>query len=257
MVIEMKTRSWLVLLTTTFLLASLLIRDGSLAWVEASSIYAGNTTGYDISFPQCGKAYPSLPYAFGIVGITAGHAFTKNTCFKSEYDWAGKATLSQPSFYMNLNYPVGKTADKGLSGPKGNCNRQDKACQAYNYGWNAAQEAFSYAYSQGATTSTMWWLDIETANSWSPTTSLNDQVIQGAVDFLKSKGATVGVYSTKSMWNAIAGSSFLPNLPNWVSGALNSTSAPSYCTAAYAFGGGTVQLVQYLNGGYDGVYACP
>ncbi len=159
---------------------------------------------------------------------------------------------------MNLNYAVGSTAYFGLSGPLGNCDRQDDACIAYNYGYNAAKDSFQYAGSQSKT----WWLDIEDSNSWSPRTWQNAQVIQGAIDFLQSKRITIGVYSSERQWNAIAGSNFKPkltnqsNIANWVLGASSLSTAPSRCSTDYAFGGGTVWLVQYPVGGYDGNYVC-
>lgn len=142
-----------------------------------------------------------------------------------------------------------------MTGPKGNCSKKDKVCQSYNYGYNAAQFSYQYAISQNAS-SPMWWLDIETANSWSAKTSLNDLVIQGAIEFLQGQNLTVGIYSTKNQWNAIAGTTYKPGLPNWVAGAPSLSAAPSYCSSTYAFGGGSVWLVQYPQGNYDGDYVC-
>lgn len=224
--------------------------------VRGFGIYQVGTTGYDISFPQCGSQFPSLPYAFGIVGVNKGRTFSQNPCLSSEYQWAVQATNSLPSLYINLSYPIGSTASEGLSGPKGNCSRKDKACQAYNYGFNAAEYSYNYASSQNAL-ATMWWIDIETANSWSSNTGLNDLVIQGATEFLQSKANTVGYYSTKYQWNKIAGTGYNPGLPNWVAGASSLSAAPSFCSSNYSFGGGTPWLVQYPNGSYSGNYACP
>src|SRR5206468_11229313 len=98
----------------------------------------------------------------GVVAVTGGRAFYHNSCLQSEF--AAAAALGGPTVYMNLNAAAGTTAYQGLSGPKGNCSKKDKACIAYNYGYNAAADAFVYARSQGASSS-MWWLDIEIANS--------------------------------------------------------------------------------------------
>ena len=220
----------------------------------APCIYAG----YDISYPQGSGPYPpstqSGQFTFGIVGVTNGRAFTDNPYLGAEYKWIVDSKLS-PSIYMNLNYPAGSSASKGQNGPKGQCAPGDNACQAYNYGYNAAQHAFDYARSQSATASN-WWLDVETENSWSNDQSLNAQVIQGSVDFLKGKGLTVGIYSNPSMWLTIAGS-FSPGLPNWVAGAPNDSTLSTYFTPAHAFGGGTVRLVQCRSGSYDLDYALP
>ncbi|GAC1449661.1 MAG: hypothetical protein PVSMB4_08000 [Ktedonobacterales bacterium] len=210
---------------------------------QAFGNYVATTTGYDISWPQCGGAYPASPYGFGIVGITDGRAYTQNPCLASEYQWATHGTASAPSVYMNLNYGTAL----------GSCAHNDKACQAYTYGRGAAQYAVTYATAQSVAVTT-WWLDIETGNSWSKDAGLNDQVIQGATGFLRAQGLVVGVYSTPYQWGAIAGS-FSPGLPNWTAGASSSDPA-SYCASAHAFGGGTVWLAQYASGSYDGDYAC-
>lgn len=211
------------------------------AW--AAGMYPSGATGYDISWPQCGGAYPATPFGFGIVGVADGRAYTQNLCLASEYAWAKNGTSAAPSVYMNLNY--------GLT--RGTCAKKDKACQAYNYGYGAAQSATSYASAQGAS-ATVWWLDIETGNTWSSTTSLNAQVIKGALAYLAAQGLTAGVYSTPYQWGVIAGN-YSPGVPNWSAGAPTSNPA-SYCTTAHAFGGGTVWLTQYTNGTYDGDYVC-
>jgi peptidoglycan glycosyltransferase len=231
---------------------------------SAASAYTLDSSGYDISYPQCHRTYPRSPYSFGVVGVTGGDAFTRNPCLARQYAWAhhaarnpGGASASAPSFYMNLNYPFGHAVAYGLTGPRGTCRRSDQACIAYNYGYNAAQAAFRYASAEvpASATATVWWLDIETLNYWNPNTSLNDNVIRGAIDYLHAEKVTVGIYSTPLQWLTIAGSSYNPELPNWVAGAKSST-APTYCSPTHAFGGGVVWLVQYLHGRYDGDYGC-
>ncbi len=256
--IEMRKRALVGLAA----LLALLVFSGMADDVFAAVIYGTANTGYDISYPQCGNAYPAAPFGFGIVGVTHGHAFTKNECLASEFAWAQQGTSAAPSLYMNINYAIGTTASNGNTGPAGTCARGDKACIAYNYGYNAALDAFNYATSQSVSAQN-WWLDVETSNSWNAKTDLNDRVIQGAIDLLVSKSLTVGVYSTKSQWTTIAGSTWkplLPNgasLPNWVAtNASNSAAASTYCSATYAFGGGTVWLVQYASGGFDANYSC-
>ena len=222
----------------------------------ANDLYTPGSYGYDISYVTQ-SPYPSGPYSFGIVGVTGGRAFSYNASLDSEYkSVAATVGSAQVSLYMNLNYPVGSTASNGNTGPKGKCSASDKACIAYNYGYNAAQDAYIYATNQGASAS-VWWLDIETANSWSPKTSLNDLVIQGAIDYLSSKSITVGIYSTASMWKSIAGTGYNPGLANWVPGASSQSALPDYCSKAVPFGGGSVTLVQYGGGSYDVDYACP
>src|SRR5207247_1390297 len=57
--------------------------------------------GYDISWPQCGGAYPSNP-AFGIVGVNKGIVFSPNPCLASEIRWGGGAAAQ---LYANTGNP--------------------------------------------------------------------------------------------------------------------------------------------------------
>ncbi len=242
------------------LLVALLTVLGFSRSALAAGVYTAGTNGYDFSSPQCSLTLPGGPYAFGIVGVDNGRAFRHNSCLANEFGSVFLAS-GNASLYMNLNYAIGSTGSYGNNGPAGKCSGKDQACQAYNYGYNAAQDAFQYADSQSASSST-WWIDIETYNSWSAKPNLNDQVIQGSIDFFVQKGLTVGVYSTQSMWNKIMGSAFVPNMrsqgmfPNWVAGGGSQVNAPNLCNSQYAFGGGSVWLVQYSNGNFDGDYAC-
>src|SRR5437879_5431539 len=66
-----------------------------------------------------------------------------------------------------------------------------------------------------------WWLDVETANSWTSNTALNIQALQGAADYLVSVGSPgVGFYSVPSAWASVTGStSALSVYPTWLAGA--------------------------------------
>ena len=219
----------------------------------AAGAYTGGAHGYDVSWPQCSAPLPAQPYDFGIAGVTGGRAFRNNICLAAEYAWASRAPGS-PTLYMNLNYPAGTTGGNGMTGPAGNCSKRDKACQAYNYGYNAAKDAYLYAASQGAS-GAVWWLDIETGNTWSKTTDLNARVIQGAIDYLRPN-ATVGIYSTRYQWGQIAGG-FSPGLPTWIAGASNLSGAQNLCLNQLAwFAGGSPWLTQYPVNGFTADYAC-
>ena len=100
----------------------------------------------------------------------------------------------------------------------------------------------------------MWWMDIETANSWSYSTLLNQGTISGATQFFKrQQGIAVGVYSMPSMWRSITGN-YRNKLPVWI--AASSASPATFCTSKYGFTGGTVYIVQYAFSGFDSDYAC-
>lgn len=232
-------------------LSLLVLLSGLVFTAFAQGIYTGGTTGYDISYPQGNGPYPAAPFAFGVVGVISGRAYNDNSYLTSQFTWATQGTTT-PSLYMNLNAPVGSTVKGNTTTPRA-CSKGDKVCQAYNYGYNAASHSYAYALSKGASSS-MWWLDIETGNSWSSTKSVNAATIQGAIDYLAAQGATTGIYSTASMWNTIAGSAFTTPVPNWVAGG-TTTNYSSLCSQPFTQGG-TVYLVQYPLNGFDGDYAC-
>ena len=242
--------------------------------VLAAVNYSSGTTGNDISYPNCGGPFPTD--SFGIVGVTGGRAFTQNSCLSQEFAWAsGLNGGSNPgaALYMNLNAPVGSTAREGLTGPyntSGTCSHKDKACIAYNYGYNAAEAAYTYATDLSpAVTSSSWWLDIETSNSWSSNTSLNQYTISGAVAFFATFSSTnpiaIGLYSTPYQWTQITGQrgSWHPTVspytsyPIWQAGASSESNANTICGNSTAgFAGYRPELVQYVASSVDYDYAC-
>ena len=230
------------------------------ARAAAAAHYPAAAVGNDISFPQCGHDYPDHA-AFGIAGVTGGRAFTGNPCFASEYHWAREAG-SPASVYFNINYarPGYLTfATHALDGPAGRCAPTQNPCTAYNYGWNAAADAVDRGDAAGADPA-MWWLDVETVNYWAdpPDRALNARVIQAALDLLRSRGLSAGIYSINEMWSRIAGTQYRPGVPVWyaeTNPASGYPSAPHYCDPAYGFTGGTVWLVQWTDT-VDHDYAC-
>lgn len=209
--------------------------------VAASGQLAIGAVGSDISWPQCGTDYPSS-YSFGIVGVTGGHPFSMNDCFGGEFAWA-QAT-GTPQLYINLDYGLRP------NGPL-TCVVGDDGCQAYNYGYDAAQWAFqsASAATNGASAGTaVWWLDVETENYWADDSVQNTYVIQGALDYLQRfQNRTVGVYSTGHQWRELTGSYAPPSTPNWVAGADNLDDYAK-CSAGF-WPGADVWAIQYLN--YD------
>ena len=221
------------------LLAAAAIAGAMPTAASAAGSVPPNAVGSDISWPQCGSDYPG-GYGFGIIGVTGGHPFSSNDCFGTEFTWA-QAT-GTPQMYINLDY--GQRQDGPLS-----CATDDTGCQAYNYGYDAALWAHSYASSQTGGASDLlgtWWLDVETENAWSDDTEQNTYVVQGALDYLqRTAGRTVGVYSTSYQWNGIAGSFAPPNTPNWVAGASGLDDTGKCQESLWA--GGQVWAFQYLN----------
>jgi hypothetical protein len=212
--------------------------------------------------------------AFGIVGVNGGLAYATNPCLSTEYAWAqtsNSPTQPHVSFYLNTGNP-GPVASThwpaaGTTTPQACDGSWSQTC-AYDYGWNAAQDSFNKAAAASSLSAAQmapWWLDVETANSWSSTDlATNRSDLQGAVADLRAAGVTtIGVYSTSAMWGKITGatspSSTLNDpfraLPNWVPGARSVRDAPNYCSRTFT--GAPVKLVQYPSNGFDADYVCP
>lgn len=206
----------------------------------AAGPYAATIEGADISFPQCGRAVDAG--SFGVVGVNRGRPFTMNPCLQSQYGWAAGGQIS-PGVYVNLE------AGQSASGYQ-TCRPDDAGCQAYNFGYNAAEFAFTQAYyaTDGAIMSAnSWWLDVETANSWSDRQDLNAAVVHGAVDYLQvNAGRTVGIYSTPRQYWQITGDLYAPaGVGNWVAGA-SGLDDTDLCADAF-WPGAQVWFIQYEN----------
>jgi hypothetical protein len=220
--------------------------------------------GYDISYPQCGAAYPAKP-AFGIVGVNKGLVFSANPCLASQITWAGGASAQlyantgNPGPALSSHWPKGQTSPRVCDAAN-----PDTADCAYDYGWNAAADSFADAatawtalHLAGTPASSTWWLDVETSNSWRTTTAFNVAALQGEAASLQAHGVTsLGFYSTAYQWGVITGSTtaFHANA-SWIAGAASAKDAQRRCGGA-SFTGGRVALVQYIASGFDTDLAC-
>ncbi len=245
---------------TKFTLLVVLLALSSFAQVAlAAGPYAPSTMGYDVSF-NISWPSPEPPFGFKVVGVSHGKAFTHNDKLPQQYRSALESGTSLPTFYMNLNGPFGSSAAANIGNPTDCSVSSDvEACQAHNYGWNAARDALTYANGLGTHDQVLWWLDIEEANSWATSTSLNDATIQGAIDYLNKQGIRVGIYSMKYMWDDIAGSDFIPvehdadgatstsPVPTWVPiGPSSQVSAINACSQKKSFiTGSPIWMMQY------------
>ena len=211
---------------------------------SAAGNLAGGAVGSDISWPQCGGPGPSDPYSFGVVGVTGGAPFSGNDCLDAEMVWA----IHTGTTHLYINLDFGQRKDGPLT-----CGDGDVGCQAYNYGYDSANWAVTYAHQKTNGLSDgvpVWWLDVETENVWSDNPDQNSYVIQGALDFFQRHyNHIVGIYSTSYQWSEIAGNFAPPNVPNWVAG-----SGELYdwgqCSASL-WPGGQVWMIQYLNNDLD------
>jgi hypothetical protein len=229
----------------------------------------GSTTrGFDISYPQCGGAYPANP-AFGIVGVNGGRVLSVNPCLASQITWGGGAAAElyvntgNPGPALSSYWPVGQTSPRVCS-----ADNPDTADCAFDYGYNAARHSYETAvaaYQQlGIATSpsaTVWWLDVETSNSWrDENLSLNVAALEGEVAYLRDvAGVTrLGFYSTTLQWGVITGGTkVFAAYPSWGAGARSDRAARNLCeSTTTSFTGGALVLVQYPYQGYDANVRC-
>jgi hypothetical protein len=240
-----------------------------LATAQARS--SATPVGNDISYPQCGRTYPS-GQAFAIVGVNGGKASNFNSCFTSEWTWAqtSKGGTKQPPAQPYLNtgnpgdvlaqYNVTDWPSSSVAGdPYGSCSGtwQDNLPCSWEYGYERASADLSALSSYHG----KWWLDIETANSWTSDFGKNQASLEGMVYALEQAGDTVGIYSSSGSWSTLFGSvrpsSPLYLLDEWRPGAKTLSRAQSNCTLAPFEGNGRIAITQYVSNNLDYDYSCP
>lgn len=210
-----------------------LIGSATLAQAAVTDPYTSGWTGYDEASGQCGAMPPTA--SFAIINATGGRPFTSNSCLASEVTAAGSVQLS---FYFNTGYSgaYGRDVTAACSSAASSNGYTGKPAQAYAIGCSEASYAIPLAKSAAA-----WWLDVETANSWSSSDkSYNVATIQGAIDeaHTLTGGGAVGVYSSSSAWQTITGGGTVTGIDgSWVL-------KGQYPCPGTAFGGSPVWIVQ-------------
>jgi len=277
------SRIWggLVALTAALLIATLGVSgSASAAPLQPEGIASISLpptgAGVDISFPQCASgSHVDLPAGvpFAIVGVNGGVASNSNPCLASEYNSAlllSGATGQQPhaAVYVNTGnpalaaswWPSSDTTQSGtrVVNPNGPCTHEAGAACAYIYGYSMAQADYRRVHRTLLRFPSMWWLDVETTNTWQPDVVANSASLIGMVDYFESRGLQVGIYSTSYQWGKIAGAtlpaSHLAGLPSWLAGG-SAIGAPADCEKSALTPGGRVALVQYVTN-LDNDYAC-
>jgi hypothetical protein len=192
----------------------------------------------DVSWPNC-KTSPATNFHEGVIGVTGGLDFRPNNCLAGETTWFAHYAL-----YMNTGYPGIAYGKKFISSPK-HCSVSNKQCLAYNYGFAAAEYGIHLAARSGVY-SDLWWLDVETDNSWTSNTAVNRASLEGSVAAIQQNSfvAEVGIYSTPDQWAAITGG-WQNGLPAWLGTGLVSEQAAAKECATTAFTGGSIWLSQY------------
>jgi hypothetical protein len=222
--------------------------------------YVTGTSGYDYSYPQCASVAPKA--SFGIVGTNGGYPFTYyNSCLSAEF--AAAAKTGNAALYINTGYDPSYTAIDGRHTTQDCANRSQTISgrkpqqAAWAVGCSEVQRDEAYATAQSVASPTAWWLDVETANSWSSSDlSLNRYTVDGIIATLRQTTATpVGIYSTSYQWGVITGGYQVSVDANWVATGQSSLKRGKKYCASTGFTGAKVWLIQYV-ATYDHDYVC-
>jgi peptidoglycan hydrolase-like protein with peptidoglycan-binding domain len=223
----------------------------------ATSVSRRDSSGFDVSWPQCaGAAARNMPAgrpSYLILGLTDGSGHTINPCLNSQLDWA-RSRGARTGAYLVASYPdrlQRRLASHGLYGACGSVKR----CRLRNDGAAQATDAVAAMRAAGVPAPRVW-IDVEFRQSfrWSNRPAANAAVIKGIVAGLRATHTPYGVYTTSYMWHAIAGG-YILNAPNWLPVGHGGRSRALGMCATTATGGRT-WLVQYTQG-LDNDVTCP
>jgi hypothetical protein len=241
----------------------------------------GAGDGVDISYPQCDADLPD-DRAFAVVGVNGGIATTPNPCLAEQLAWAQDSDGSAngqavTQLYLNTANP-GQLADlirtwpEEGSSPYGECDGTNSTACSWQYGWERARTSLVRFFLPAAREADMdaqpshyvWWLDVETTNSWQfgsdDARRRNLAALEGMTAYLDSWGAVVGVYSTHEQWAQIVGTvpddSPLAGRRSWVAGSVTAEQAEAACYLPPFLPRGPVSLSQYVPGDLDFNRSC-
>lgn len=213
--------------------------------------YTRGSSGYDVSWPNSCTASVTGA-AFGIAGVNHGRPFTFNSCFSKQY--ANAAATGSGSVYINTAYSGAykRNITSTCSSLVSSTGLKGSYAQAWEIGCSEAETSFNGA---GTTTAVMWWLDVETGNSWSSSNfGLNDDAIRGAAERLHGlTGKPVGIYSTAGSWSTITGGA---NFSTIVDGEWDAGASACPTSGTIGFTGAPIWLEQTGQTGVDSDTAC-
>lgn len=203
------------------------------------SLYPAQLHGYDASYPQCSAGRPARQANFAVIGVNSGKAFSTNPCLGRLW----REAPSSRALYVNsgfnpANYPKA-SADCQELGRRVAGSKEEQS--AYAIGCGEAVYAVAVSEAAGASNPQMWWVDVESSNSWSDQNlNLNRYSLQGEIDQLVALGRPVGVYSSFGDWATITGG-WMPEVvvADWVAGL-----TPTDACAGSGFSGAPVWLAQ-------------
>ncbi|HUZ90039.1 MAG TPA: hypothetical protein VMU49_09475 [Candidatus Acidoferrales bacterium] len=180
--------------------------------------------GYDASYPQCAAAKYPAAAEFAVIGVNGGLAFTANSCLQRQW---GNA-IGVRSLYLNSGFNPDNYAKVGAG-----CRHIGLLIHAppeqqiaYAIGCGEALQSLNLIADQGITPSRIFWIDVESSNSWSTQDlSLNRYALEGEFDQLTGRGFLVGVYSAFADWAEVTGNWTAPTVSaDWVAQSLDSSS---------------------------------
>lgn len=237
--------------------------------------------GYDVSHPQCGTDLPD-ERAFAVVGVNGGLSTRANPCLSEQLSWAWESSgevADQPraQIYLNTANPgqlldqVSTWPDTG-STPYGSCDGTNSPACSWQYGWERAENSVLSFFTPAARAARvdsqpsryLWWLDVETMNTWQvgslEALARNRATLEGMTEYLQSRDAEVGVYSTGRQWSQIVGpvdeDSVLAGLDSWLAGSVTAGQAEDACEKDPLVPDGDVVLSQYVRDEWDRNRSC-
>ncbi|TFV63307.1 UNVERIFIED_ORG: hypothetical protein E4P37_15040 [Bacillus sp. AZ43] len=237
--------------------------------------------GYDVSHPQCGADLPR-ERAFVVVGVNGGLSTRANPCLREQLEWAWESSgevEDQPraQLYLNTANPgqlldqVTTWPDTGVT-PYGTCDGTNSMACSWEYGWERAENSVVSFFRPAARAARLdsqpsryvWWLDVETMNTWQvgsvDALARNRAALEGMTEYLLGQGAEVGIYSTGQQWRQIVGGvdddSVLAGLDSWLAGSVTVRQAEEACDDDPLVPGGEVVLSQYVRDEWDRNASC-
>lgn len=243
--------------------------------------WADTSVGYDVSHPQCDTDLPR-ERAFAVVGVNGGLSTRANPCLQEQLTWAWESSgevAGQPraQLYLNTANP-GQLLDEvttwptGGSTPYGACDGTNSTACSWEYGWERAENSVLSFFTPAARAARVdsqpsryvWWLDVETMNTWqygsAEANARNRATLEGMASYLLSRDAEVGIYSTGRQWGQIVGAvgddSVLAELDSWLAGSVTADQAEAACDDDPLVPDGEVVLSQYVRDEWDRNVAC-
>lgn len=205
----------------------------------------------DISWPNC-ASLPATSYRSAIIGVNGGLDFTYNPCLGRE-----ALAAEEISIYANTGNPGFPRIRKLGNGPLKCSTKHDLTCYAFNYGYHAAQYSIMQA-DLAAVHSPVWWLDVESVNSWTNSEVANREDIQGMIAALRQVvflKPTIGIYTATNQWLALVGKWNI-KYPLWLgTGSTSKLSASQDCSSQ-SITKGALLLTQYTKQSLDFDYSC-